>query len=78
MRLYHCLAISVDYEPSDYVIAKSEEEAIEIFKNKLDKDDIWYGGFVSAIEVKVDGYDIRVVKKISQEEFVSSNDYFKD
>jgi hypothetical protein len=61
MKLFHCWANAVDYEPCDFVVAETEEEAIEKFKRELDKEGIWYAG-VTAHEVEVDGYTITVTE----------------
>lgn len=62
MKLYHCSANAIDWEPQDYLVAESESEAKEIFKQSLDEEDIWYSGTIFVDEVKIEGYKITVEK----------------
>lgn len=65
MKLYLCNAIAVDHEFTDVIVAKTSEDALVIFTNGLDEldDGEFYFG-QSADEIKVDGYNIYLTKKV--------------
>lgn len=63
MKLFECYATGVNYDPSDLIVAESEEKAIEEFKKRLDDFGDWYGG-ISVHEIShVDGYKVVLVKE---------------
>lgn len=60
-KLYYCVATSTDNDMVEIIPAESQEEATEKFSKMIEEDDNWYAG-AFVYELKIDGYEISVVK----------------
>lgn len=69
MKLWSCFAQTRDYSPSGMIVASTEEEAMQRWKQQLEDDGSWYFAETVHEVNEIDGYRVvfRKGKKVSLE-----------